>query len=205
MCKAPVYGVPGLPHLTLALLGLVASTSTTTGESSMRCGPSFQLCLRDDGATHNDAGLPPGRMSISSRDPLLWVFFRLRSRLSSSEMYDTIGPRDGRQASSSREDTESANVLNLEKRRDNCHILTTDNRNVHLNARPNNNVGESARQIFRSRQFDEIYQANYGDNGDAISETGVSAKPNLNPGAGDATKKATYKPPIANIAVNMIF
>ena len=31
-------------------------------------------------------------------------------------MYDAIGPRDGRQASSSRKDTESANDLNLEKK-----------------------------------------------------------------------------------------
>ena len=81
----------------------------------MRCGSSFQLCLRDDGETDNDAGWPPGRMSISNWDPLLWVVFRLRSRLSSSEMYDAIGPRDGRQASISRKDTESANVLYLEK------------------------------------------------------------------------------------------
>ena len=41
----------------------------TTGESSMRCGPSFQLCLRDDGESDNDAGLPPGRMSISNWGP----------------------------------------------------------------------------------------------------------------------------------------
>ena len=148
MPKAPVYGVPGLPHLTLALLDYLLPPQRRL--ASMRCGPSFQLCLRDDGETHNDAGLPPGRMSISSRDPLLWVVFRLRSCLSSSEMYDTIGPRDGRQASSSREDTESANVLNLEKRRDNCHILTTDNRNVHLNARPNNNLGGKTRRIYSS-------------------------------------------------------
>ena len=31
-------------------------------------------------------------------------------------MYDAIGSRDGRQASSSRKDTESANVLNLGKK-----------------------------------------------------------------------------------------
>lgn len=31
-------------------------------------------------------------------------------------MYDAIGPRDGRQASSSRKDTGSANSLNLEKK-----------------------------------------------------------------------------------------
>ena len=31
-------------------------------------------------------------------------------------MYDAIGPRDGRQAISNRKDTESANVLNLEKK-----------------------------------------------------------------------------------------
>ena len=31
-------------------------------------------------------------------------------------MYDAIRPRDGRHASSSRKDTESASVLNLEKK-----------------------------------------------------------------------------------------
>lgn len=66
-------------------------------------------------------------------------------------MYDAIGPRDGRQASSSRKDTKSANVyLAIRKRRENCHLLTTDDRNVHLNARPNNNVGVIARLILKS-------------------------------------------------------
>ena len=116
----------------------------------MRCGSSFQLCLRNDGETDNDAGLPPGRMSISNWGPLLWLFFCLRSRLSNSEMYDAIGPRDGRQASISKKETESVNVLDLEKRRENCHLLTTDDRNVHLNACPNNNVGIIARRISRS-------------------------------------------------------
>lgn len=51
--------------------GFLASTSTTTGDSRMRCDPSFELCLQDDGETDNDAGLPSGRMSISNWGPLL--------------------------------------------------------------------------------------------------------------------------------------
>lgn len=38
-----------------------------------------------------------------------------------------------------------------------------------------------------------------------MSKVGVSAEANLEPSAGDATKRATYKPPTANTAVNMIF
>ena len=84
-------------------------------ESSMGFGPSFQLCIRDSGETVNDAGLPAGSMSMSNWVPLLCVLFRLRSRLSSSERYDTIGPRDGRQANSSSNNTMSANALYLEE------------------------------------------------------------------------------------------
>ena len=48
---------------------------------------------------------------MSNSVPLLCVSTRLPSRLSNSEMNDTIGPRDGRQASGSSNNTESANVL----------------------------------------------------------------------------------------------
>ena len=38
--------------------------------------------------------------------------------------------------------------LTLRKGRESCHLLTTDDRNVHLNARPNNNKGVIARPII---------------------------------------------------------
>ena len=41
--------------------------------------------------------------------------------------------------------------LTLRKRRESFHLLTTDDGNVHLNARPNNNVGVIARPITTSR------------------------------------------------------
>ena len=84
-------------------------------ESTIGFGPSFQLCFRDSGETVNDAGLPAGSMSMSKRVPLLCVLFRLRRRRSRSEIYDTIGPRDGTQAGSSGNDTVSANILYFEE------------------------------------------------------------------------------------------
>ena len=48
----------------------------------------------------------------------------------------------------------------LRYRRVRCHLLTTDNRGVHLNARPNGNVGKSACPIiirFSTKKFDGIY------------------------------------------------
>ena len=48
----------------------------------------------------------------------------------------------------------------LRYRRERCHLLTTDNRGVHLNVRPNGNVGKNACHIdiiVVTKNFDEIY------------------------------------------------
>ena len=94
----------------------------------------------------------------------------------------------------------------LWNRRERCYSLTTDDRSAHLYTRPYQNVGVNARYIITiPSKFDQIYQADHGDDGDAISEICVNAEPDLNLDEGNLTKKTTYKPPIANIAVSTIF
>ena len=61
---------PGASASNSGARSVFASTSVTTDESSIGCGPSFRLCLLDNRDTI-DAGLRTGSISMSSLEPLL--------------------------------------------------------------------------------------------------------------------------------------
>lgn len=96
-CSVSNYRVcaPGASASCSGARGFLAFISTMADESSMGCGPSFKLCLRETRKTSDDAGLPAGSMSKSNWEPLLWVSLRFRSRSSFSRMYDAMGPEVG--------------------------------------------------------------------------------------------------------------
>ena len=70
----------------------------------MGFGPSFQLCLRENGKTGDDGNFPAGSMAMSNLEPLLCVLLRSRNFLSFSEMNVIMGPREGRHANGDSED-----------------------------------------------------------------------------------------------------
>ena len=112
-----------------------ASASTIGNESSMGFGPSFQLGFLANGKIGDDAAvLSTGNMSLSNLDPRLWVLLRWRTCAIFVETNVTIGPREGRHAGDDNYFPLLVHLFVLYN--GGGHLLTTDDRSVDLDIRP---------------------------------------------------------------------